>query len=193
MKCPDAKTITDKQRIAFITDWSKICALRKWDKNFKPIRLQFISESIGRRVESMNEVGYLKEYDKLKAACQAILNPSSVGAQLRQQRMPRTRLLQKITVEQTALLAVYLDPPDPRLAAENYILSVIADQFGRLFAQDSSRSPKTVLDLTDKQLEHLRFTLAARIDDRRAAAGHTKDQMRRLAGLVETETDCVLA
>ena len=107
------------------------------------------------------------EFDKVLAEFRAVSDPANLGAQLRQQRQPKTRLLWKIEHEQRACLAIYVED------AESYIMALARDKF----RADALRH------LTVAQLEHLRSTLARAIGRLRAAAGHTGAEMRARAGI----------
>jgi hypothetical protein len=176
----DAKTITRAQSKKFLVElWPAVCRAKSLDRNDRPARLEFIGEAIGRPVESLLEVGYLKEFDALIGACRAVSEPDNLDAQLRQLRMPRTRLIQKITEEQAACLTLYMPGTIQIIReaqAQKYIVSVIKDKF----------ATESILSLKDDQLDHLRSTLARAIDRKRQFAGHTVSEMHRLASVADT-------
>ena len=134
-----------------------------------------------------------EDLDKVLGQMRAISKPTSVEAQLRQLNQTKTRLLWKITMEQCTLLAVCLHPdissapPDLNASfkASAYILAIARDKFqvGRPVPRAPSDLRSTLEQLDPKQLEHLRSTLAQRINDLRRQKGHTIHQMRQLACL----------
>lgn len=127
------------------------------------------------------------DLDKVLAEFRAISNPGSLDAQLRQLNQQKTRLVWKIQMEQLKLLAVCLhsplrsDPPNvnDQLHAERYILQIIRDQF----IAPTFNLREALEFLKADQLENLRSTLAARINDLRKECGITIHEMTTLAGL----------
>lgn len=122
-----------------------------------------------------------EEFDKVLGQMRAISRPTDLDGQLRQLNQRKTRLIWKICQEQATLLAVYQKNA-------YYIYTVALDKFPRLRADtaspDSSFKLQEILNHLDpEQLEHLRSTLAARINDLRKRAGHTIHDMRKLACL----------
>lgn len=127
------------------------------------------------------------QFDTVLGAMRAISKPASLEAQLRQLNQTKTRLLWKITVEQLTLLRLY---------GKNsyYILALAGDKFptlreALLTLETGANGTVPILlkdilqSLDPKQLEHLRSTVAQRIQDLRKAAKHTIHDMMTLAGL----------
>ena len=105
------------------------------------------------------------EFDAVLKEFWAISKPNDVGAQLRQIRMGRTRLLWRIQHDQSDCLQLYGRSPGP------YIESLVVDKFG---VRDLGK-------LNPRQLSQVRDTLASRIGAMRRQAGHTVAEMQRLA------------
>lgn len=103
-----------------------------------------------------------EDLDKVLAAFRAISRPTSLNAQLRQQAMPKTRLLHRIE-QQLQLLALFVDHPC------NYAKSILQDRFDTSFLEDLSADPQVRqaqsdgIEIDDSQLEMMRNTLAARL------------------------------
>lgn len=128
------------------------------------------------------------EFDKVLAEFRSLSRPADLAAQLRQLGQAKKRLLWKITVEQVALLTVLMDGAsefDRRAAAEHYICSVMLARFHTADIQDLSEHRPT--PDVDSQLEMLRNTLDARINDLRGKRDMTIHEMKTLAGI---QCDC---
>ena len=142
MKCLDAKTLTQAQRFILMIDargvslWTAACNQRGWDKDDRDLRIKTFSEILGRELTSASEIGYLKEFDKIKAQLLAWSQPDDLEGQLDMIRQPVIRL-------QTAIL---------KLAAPAYAARIAQDKFGTADLDE----------LTETQLTQLRDTLAAR-------------------------------
>jgi hypothetical protein len=138
------------------------------------------------------------DFDKVLAVFRSYTQPDNIRPQLRQQRMPRIRLEWKITVEQSQLLSVLLPDPSPEshpshstpldrsLAAETYIQHLMQERFGTEDLRSISDEPRPRGGNPDNEysdLELLRDTLAARINDLRKKRGWTIHEMNQLAAV----------
>src|SRR6266511_1892242 len=122
--------MTKKQHAVFFgTYWPQVCEVKGWDVKDREQRLEFVSLAIGRMVTSAAEVDHLKDYDKLKAECLAVIEPANLNAQLRQLRQEQNRLLRKIQWIQIELLAAMEEGlyEDRRAAAERYVIAIMRD------------------------------------------------------------------
>lgn len=120
-----------------------------------------------------------EEFDKVLGQMRAISRPTDLAGQIRQLNQKKTRLIWKICTEQLTLLGVY---------EKNayYVYTVALGKFPSLRSarpDDSFKLQEILNQLEPDQLEHLRFTLAQRINDLRRAKGHTIHDMRKLACL----------
>ena len=100
---------------------------------------------------------------------------------MRQLRQVKTRLIWKITVEQVGLLSVFMrgeHDVERQAAAENYVLSVMRDRFHTDRIESLTHGHGEELG----QLEMLRDTLAARINELRKQRGFTGHELAQLAG-----------
>jgi hypothetical protein len=121
-----------------------------------------------------------EEFDKVLGQMRAISRPTDLAGQIRQLNQKKTRLIWKICTEQLTLLSVYQKNA-------YYVYSVALDKFpslrGGSAVLTSSKLQEILNQLEPDQLEHLRSTLAQRINDLRRKAGHTIHDMRKLACL----------
>lgn len=124
-----------------------------------------------------------KDLDKFLEVAWRITKPADVNAQLRQMNQQKTRLIWKIEVYLANFLRLYREDP----AA--YTLSIIRDQLRFALPEDKSTAElRPVLETLDvPQLENLRSTLTARLNELRNHAGHTIHDMHILAGV---QCDC---
>lgn len=111
-----------------------------------------------------------EDLDKVLAAFRAISRPASLNSQLRQQAMPKTRLLHRIA-QQLQLLALFVEHPC------NYAKSILQDRFNTRFLEDLSALGRTGAPPVpvgaspadpseppaDSELAMMRNTLAARL------------------------------
>jgi len=182
------EVMTKKQNAKFFGEyWPQVCEVKGWDPEDREQRLEFISLAIGRMIDSASEVDYLADYDKLKAECLALLDPTNLSAQLRQLRQDQNRLVRKIQWLQVPLLAAMEEGnfEDRNAAAERYVLAVMRDKFHTedIFAINYQRQPRGSDGLPKSDLETLRDTLAARINEQRREKGLTIHELNQLAGI----------
>lgn len=76
--------------------WSRVCEVNGWDRSDRQLRLDFFSQALGRPIASSSQIGKLKDFDELKAACLAVIQPNNLEAQLRQAEMEKTRRIHAI-------------------------------------------------------------------------------------------------
>ena len=134
--------MTALQNSLYFREWGRVRAACKEQGFPVPDRHSLHVKALGQdksHLDFSNE-----DFDLVLAEFRALSQPDNLAAQLRQQDMPRRRLLYSIR----------------RLAAEPYWRSIAQDKFGT--------ADETRLDLA--QLTQLRNTLAARSRSRRQAA-----------------------
>lgn len=113
----------------------------------------FGSEPDG-RTKSARAINHLKDFDDFKAACLAVLSPTSVEAQLRQAEMPRTRAIYAIR----------------QLAPEAYIIAEAKRKFGAEDWESLGESELTMLrNHLAARAAHLRWPKSANADPELAA------------------------
>lgn len=166
--------MSPKQKSLYWREWA---AVHKADPSIE--RHEVHIAALGKDKSSLDFTN--EDFDKVLGQMRAISKPTSLEAQLRQLNQTKTRLLWKICTEQLTLLGVY---------GKNayYIYALALDKFPGSTARAASGVPSFNLrdalsPLDPKQLEHLRSTLAQRINDLRRQKGHTIHEMRQLACL----------
>ena len=110
---------------------------------------------------SAKEIDKLKGFDAIKAVFLAILDPDNVEAQLAQLNMPRTRLLTKIR----------------SMCHEDYWLALLRSDRFRPFCPTGRLE-----DLSDRDLEQFRMTLAARLNAAKTGEPE-KTPLERMLGI----------
>ena len=126
--------MTPLQNSLYFREWGRVRAVCKQQGLPIPDRHALHVKALGQdksHLDFSNE-----DFDRVLAEFRAVSQPDNLAAQLRQQDMPRRRLLYSIM----------------RLAAEPYWRAIARDKFGT--------ADETRLDLA--QLTQLRITLAAR-------------------------------
>jgi hypothetical protein len=184
--------MTKKQYSTFFGHyWPQICEVKGWAVDDREQRLEFISLAIGRMIGTAGEVDHLKDYDQLKAECLAVIDPANLSAQIRQLRQEQNRLVRKIQWLQVAQLAAMEEGKEGNFeernaAAERFVLSIMRDKFHTedIFSISYRREPRGPGEgLLKSDLETLRDTLAARINERRRKKGLTIHELNQLAGV----------
>jgi hypothetical protein len=130
--------MTTLQNSLYFREWGRVRAACKEQGFPVPDRHALHVKALGQdksHLDFSNE-----DFDLILAEFRALSQPDNLAAQLRQQDMPRRRLLYSIR----------------RLAAEPYWRAIAQDKFGT--------TDETRLDL--EQLDQLRLTLAARARSR---------------------------
>jgi hypothetical protein len=126
--------MTALQNSLYFREWGRVRAACKQQGFPVPDRHSLHVKALGQDKSHLDFTN--GDFDLILAEFRALSQPDNLAAQLRQQDMPRRRLLYSIM----------------RLAAESYWRAIARDRFG---TDDESR-----LDL--EQLAQLRMTLAAR-------------------------------
>jgi len=167
--------VTEKQEHLYWREWQAVRAA--WpEADRHELHARALGEDKSHRLFSN------RDFDLVLAEFRAVSRPSDLAGQLRQLRQVRTRLLWKITIEQVALLSVFMvgdHETQRRTAAENYIVGLMRDRF----------HTEQIERLThghggqNGQLEMLRDTLAARISELRKKRGLTGHELAQLAGV----------
>lgn len=174
--------MTPKQNTLYWREWN---AARKAGQLSDQDRYAIHEEALGQHKSSKDLTN--EDLDKVLAAFRAISRPSSLNAQMRQQTMPKTRLLHRIA-HQLQLLALFVNHPC------NYAKSILQDRFDTSFLEDLSADPNPP-DPDDPEagpsssdLELMRNTLAARLSKLRRKGvlseyGRTRAQLWGIGSL----------
>ena len=139
--------LTKPQVCRFFREWSAIVSAAGWPHDRAEVERHSLLARAG--FDSLTRVDKLTGFDSVLAEIKAIRQPSSLDAQLRQENMPRTRLLYSCRQK----------------ADEPYIIALARDRF---HADDWTTLPL-------ESLEQLRNTLA----DRAVAQHRPDTQARR--------------
>lgn len=136
--------MTSKQRALYFREWGSVRTACQQQGHPVPGRHELHIRALGQDKSHLDLTN--EDFDRVLAEFRAISRPDDLAAQLRQQDMPRRRLLYTIS----------------QLAPEPYWRAIARDKFGTADLDS--------LDL--EQLRQLRLTLAARARSRtiRAAA-----------------------
>ena len=126
--------MTPAQNALYFREWGRVRATCKQQGLPVPDRHSLHVKALGQDKSHLDFTN--DDFDRVLAEFRALSQPDSLAAQLRQQDMPRRRLLYSIR----------------RLAAEPYWRAIARDKFG---TEDETR-------LSLVQLTQLRITLAAR-------------------------------
>ena len=126
--------MTPAQNALYFREWGRVRSVCKQQGFPIPDRHDLHVKALGLDKSHLDFTN--ADFDRVLAEFRAISQPDNLAAQLRQQNMPRRRLLYSIR----------------RLAAEPYWRAIAQDKFGT--------ADETRLDLD--QLTQLRITLAAR-------------------------------
>lgn len=180
--------LTEKQDRLYWREWGAAVRACKSRGQAVPLRQDCHARALGREKSHLDFTN--PDLDKVLGVFRAIIKPSDLNGQLRQEKQACARLLYKITVEQVALLALFTDHrvDDKQMAAENYILSIFKDRRD-LSGGFKLPSFMSLTQLDSSRLTLLRNTLAARIDSLRRERGWTVAEMETAAGLRRSESE----
>lgn len=175
--------------------WHGACEAQGWNPEDREFRLSKLSEIVGRKLESTSEIERVEEFTKVKNELLMLQRVNLQAAmEGRDTTENRARILRhKIVTELIPCLELYVED------VRGYLTAIMEDK-NRWWKIDRPVRDITIIDLdakpvfrTDKRtgkprqwpslLEQLQFTLAARLNDKRKAAGDTIHDMRLKAHL----------
>lgn len=179
------KTISVAQRWKILQLWSKVCKDRGWKSSDRTLRLAKIGEIIGRVISTLDEVERLAECTKVMAELEAML-----GLSLRagQEAVDPSRNRQRnwrwlITHELIPCLAIYpVESPIEWGGAKAYLLTVMEGK-SRWRKTDRPESPPALEDFDERTCQQIFWTVSARLNQKRKAAGHSGHDMCLAAGV----------
>jgi hypothetical protein len=138
--------MTTPQRITLMADWwPKACAAQGWNKNDKPKRLEVLSQAVGRKLVSANDLNNRADIDAVKAHLKMLADNVAATIETDHPDIGRRRRLQ-YTIGELA----------QTLGGLPYLLAIARDQF------HLTPGLTTLEDLTNDQLQKLIYTLSAR-------------------------------
>lgn len=175
-------TISQAQRWKILQLWGKVCKDRGWKVSDRSLRLATIGEILGRQIATLDEVERLAECTKVMAELEAMLGVSLRAGQEAtdpgRNRKRNWRWL--ITHEVLPCLALYVE--NGRAGAEDFLLTVMVGK-SRWRKTDRPESNPALADFDERTCEQIFWTVSARLNDKRKAAGHTGHQMCIAAGV----------
>ena len=152
--------MTTKQRITIFADWwPAACAAQHWNPNDRPLRLQIISQAVGRPVASMGDLDNSADVDQVKAYLLFLADNIDGAREVDTTELgERRRYLWRIRRHSTSLAI------GNGQSAMSYALSIARDRF------HTTPGLSTIDDLSTEQLRQLMMTLWARLVAKRRAA-----------------------
>jgi hypothetical protein len=152
--------MTTKQRIAIMADWwPAACAVQRWDRNDRSLRLQVVSQAVGRTIYTLSELDNAADIDQVKAHLKFLTDDlDGAGESGNPDPGDRRRYLWLIR-RHSAALAI-----GDRQSAMSYALALARDKY-RL-----AEGFSVIEDLTTEQLRQLMMTLWARLVAKRRAS-----------------------
>ncbi len=172
-------TITKAQRWKILELWTKVCKDRGWKTSDRALRLATIGKFIGRDLATLDDIGRLDECTKVMAELEAMLGVSLRAAQesIDPSRNRKRNWKWLIANEALPCLAIYpLEAPMGDVGAYQYLVKVMTDK-SRYRKTDRPDSEPTLEDFDARTVEQIYWTLNARLNDKRKAAGHTGHDM----------------
>lgn len=198
-------TISLSQRTSIMKLWSSVCKDRGWKSSDRALRLATFGEIIGRTITSADEIGRIDECTKLMKSLKAMLGVDLQAARESDDlTINRARTIRHfIVAELVPCLELYVaDFPA-------YLTKIMEDK-NRWWKIDRPARDITIMDLDAKPtwrkdkstgqlteshstLEQLKFTLAARLNTLRKAAGDSIHDMKIRASVPCSCARCVKA
>jgi hypothetical protein len=168
--------ISKAQRWKILELWGKVAKDRGWKVSDRALRLATIGGILGRELPSLDDVERLAECTKVFAELEAMLGVSlRAGLEATQPGRNRKRNFKwLIANEALPCLAVYL--PNGEVGAYNYLLEVMAGK-SRWRKTDRPESDPRLDDFDDRTVEQIFWTLNARLNSKRKAAGDSGHEM----------------
>lgn len=171
-------TITDSQRTSIMITWTSVCKDRGWKSGDRALRLSTFSKLVGRSLASTNDVERIQECTKLMKELQVMLGVSVQAAReaddlsINAARVLRNQILTQLV----PCLELYIAD----VAA--YMAQIMEDK-NRWWKIERPTTGMTLMDLNASQLKQMQFTLSARLNAKRKAAGQTIHEMKIEAGV----------
>lgn len=147
--------MTDRQRMSILADWwPRACKAQGWKVSDRDLRLDVISQAVGRPISTMHQLDNSRDVDRVKAHLLSLADDLAATVETTREDDPglRRRLLFLIR-KQSA-----------QLGGEPYVMAIARDRF-HLVA-----GVRTLDDLSTEDLRQLMMTLKARRQRRVRAA-----------------------
>jgi hypothetical protein len=186
-------TITPAQRITIIKLWNQVCKDRGWKAGDRSLRLATLSEIAGRNLSSMDDIERVAECTRVMNGLKVMLGVSiKAGLEVGDSTLNKARNYRHVIMNEiTPCLALYVAD------VAVFITRIMQDK-NRWWKIDRPAREITLEDLDAKpifkfvreerrefpsSLEQLLFTLQARLNEKRKAAGDTIHDMKLKARL----------
>lgn len=178
-------TITPAQRIAISQLWNSVCKDLGWKSSDRALRLETLGGFLGRPITTMDEIERLAECTQVMAELKAMLGVSvRAGLEATDPSRNKKRNARWIIVHEILpCLALYpLDAPSGLDGAGNYLVEVMQDK-SRWRKMDRPESSPSLADFDERTVTQILWTLSARLNVKRKAAGHSGHEMKMAAGV----------
>jgi hypothetical protein len=168
--------ISTKQRWTILQLWSQVCADRGWRVGNRELRLATMGTILGRTLSSLDDVERLAECTKLMAELEAMLGTSlRAGLEAADGGRNRKRNWRwLIANELLPCLALYV--PDGLAGAKAFLREVMVGK-SRWRKTDRPESDPSLADFDERTCQQIFWTISARLNSKRKAAGQTGHEM----------------
>jgi hypothetical protein len=171
-------TITPAQRVAILQLWAQVCKDRGWKPSDRNLRLTEIGRLLGRELTSLDEVERLAECTKVMAELKALLGVSlRAGLEATDPSRNRKRNWRWLIAHE-ALPCLGLYEANP----QGYLMTVMLGK-SRWRKTDRPESDPALTDFDERTVEQIFWTLNARVQAKRKAAGQSGHEMCLAAGV----------
>jgi hypothetical protein len=167
------RLMTSSQRVHLMADlWPSACRCQGWAAKDRALRLQVLSEAVGRALSSANDLDSTGDYDRVKAHLGMLSDNVAATIETDHPQLGRARRLR-------AAIRRYLRDPRPFHPNPDDLLSkLIRDKFGRRVALDDltadpvMRTDRRTGELLERtsELDQLVFTLSRILSTKRKEA-----------------------
>ena len=170
--------ITKAQRWKILELWGRVCADRGWKVSDRALRLSTIGGILGRELLTLDDIGRLDECTKVMAELGCMVGDDlRAGLEASDPGLNRKRNWRHLIVyDVMPCLALYEDRP------EVYLRTVLESK-SRYRKTDRPESPARLDDFDERTVQMVFWTLNARLNTKRKAAGHSGHDMRTQAGV----------
>jgi hypothetical protein len=175
-------TITKSQRITISQLWNKVCKDRGWATGDRALRLATLGGILGRELTTMDDIGRLDECTKVMAELKAMLGVDlQAGKEAVDQGINRQRNSRwLIENEVLPCLALYVE--NGLAGARAFLLKIMVDK-SRWRKTDRPECDPVLAEFDERTSQQILWTISARLNDKRKAAGDTGHDMRTKAGV----------
>lgn len=182
-------TITKAQRWKVLELWTQACKANGWRASDRELRLSTIGGILGRKISTLDEVGRLDECTKVMAELGSMTGVDLRSAQeaVEPDRNHKRNWRWLIRQELLPCLALYPSEANPDRpmgmdGAKGFLATVLEGKT-RYRKTDRPESAASLNDFDERTVQQIFWTISARLNDKRKAAGHSGHEMCTLAGV----------